>query len=175
MEKNTTSFKKFRENFSKSFFDFFITLTKNKNPLETIAGFAILFIAFYFLIWGILTAKTNNISGYNIFTNFTSIGGLTRGADVSVNGVKIGSVIETNLNPEDYTVDVMMSIDSRYKFPKNTIAKISTYGIIGNKYINLEIGNSSEFVKPNGKIKSTPFKPIEEIIGDVIFKETGKN
>nr|MCR5506380.1 hypothetical protein [bacterium] len=84
MDKKVTNFKKFYESFSKSFFDFFITLTKNKNPLETISGFAILFIAFYFLIWGILTAKTNNISGYNMFTNFSSIGGLTRGSDVSV-------------------------------------------------------------------------------------------
>ena len=87
MEKHSSDFKKFYNNFSKSILDFFITLTKNKNPLETIAGFAILFIALYFLIWGILTAKTNNISGYNIFTNFTSIGGLTRGSDVSINGL----------------------------------------------------------------------------------------
>ncbi|MBP3615604.1 MAG: MCE family protein [Alphaproteobacteria bacterium] len=174
MEKKVTNFKKFHENFSKAFFDFFITLTKNKNPLETISGFAILFIAFYFLIWGILTAKTNNISGYNLFTNFASIGGLTRGSDVSVNGVKVGSVIETKLNPDDFSVDVMMSIDSRYKFPENTIAKISTYGIIGDKYIKLEIGNDKELLKPNGKIKSVPFKPIEEIIGDLIFKENPK-
>ena len=170
MEKHSYDLKKFYNNFSKSILDFFITLTKNKNPLETIAGFAILFIALYFLIWGILTAKTNNISGYNIFTNFTSIGGLTRGSDVSVNGVKVGSVIETKLNPDDFSVDVMMSIDSNYKFPEDTIAKISTYGIIGNKYIKLEIGSSKDLIKPNGKIKSTPFKPIEEIIGDLIFK-----
>ena len=174
MQKKHSSLKKTYSNFSKSFLAFFITLTKNKNPLETIAGFAILFIALYFLIWGLLTAKTNNISGYNLFTNFASIGGLTRGSDVSVNGVMVGSVIETNLNPNDFTVDVMMSIDSNYKFPEDTIAKISTYGIIGNKYIKLEIGNSTELLKPNGKLKSVPFKPIEEIIGDLIFKEDGK-
>ncbi|MCR5506661.1 MAG: MlaD family protein, partial [bacterium] len=102
-------------------------------------------------------------------TDFIFPFGLTRGSDVSVNGVKVGSVIETKLNPDDFSVDVMMSIDSRYKFPENTIAKISTYGIIGDKYIKLEIGNSEELVKPNGKITSVPFKPIEEIIGDLIF------
>ena len=175
MEKKNFNIKKFNKNFSKSFFYFFITLTKNKNPLETIAGFAILFIALYFLIWGVLTAKTNNISGYNLFTNFSSIGGLTRGSDVSVNGVKVGSVIETNLNPNDFTVDVMMSIDSSYKFPVDTKAKISTYGLIGNKYIKLEIGSSSELLKPNEKLKSEAFKPIEEIIGDLIFKENSNN
>ena len=158
-------------NFVKSFLNFFKTLTKNKNPLETIAGLAILFIATYFLIWGILVAKTNNITGYNLHTTFSSIGGLTRGSDVSVNGVKVGSVLETKLNPSDFSVDVIMSIDSNYKFPIDTTAKIATYGIIGNKYIKLEIGNSKEMVSDNGTLKSKPFKSIEEIIGEIIFKE----
>lgn len=159
---------------SNGFVNFFMTLTKNKNPFETIVGFAILFIALYFLIWGIMTAKTNTISGYTLTTNFTSIGGLSRGADVSVNGVKVGSVSETKLNPIDYTVDVIMQIDSRYKFPKNTIASISTYGIIGDKYIKLEIGSSKELVEANGKLKSKTFKSLEEIISDVIFKANAK-
>lgn len=170
MIKKNESFKSLKNKIARSFVNFFMTLSKNKNPFETIIGFAILFIAFYFLIWGILSAKTNNISGYNLYTNFSSIGGLTRGADVSVNGVKVGSVIETKLNPIDYTVDVMMSIDSKYKFPKNTIAQISTYGIIGAKYIKLEIGSSTELLEPNEKLQSKPFKSLEEIIGDVIFK-----
>lgn len=175
MEKKKNSLNKSLKNFFKPIFNFFTTLTKNKNPLETIAGFAILFIAIYFLCWGILIARTNNISGYTLRTSFASIGGLARGADVSVNGVKVGSVTETKLNPTDYSVDVTMSIDSNYKFPVDTVAKITTYGIIGNKYIKLEIGNSSEVVEADGKLKSEPFKSIEEIISDLIFKEKEKN
>ncbi len=159
---------------SNAFVDFFMTLTKNKNPFETIVGFAILFIAIYFLIWGIMTAKTNTISGYKLTTNFSSIGGLSKGADVSVNGVKVGSVLETELNPMDYSVDVIMLIDSRYKFPKNTIASISTYGIIGDKYIKLEIGSSKDLVEANGKLQSKSFKSLEEIISDIIFKSNTK-
>lgn len=170
VKKNENGLSKFQKKITKGFINFFMTLSKNKNPFETIVGFAILFIAIYFLIWGILSAKTNNISGYNLYTNFSSIGGLSRGADVSVNGVKVGSVIETKLNPIDYTVDVMMSIDSKYKFPKNTTAQISTYGIIGAKYIKLEIGSSKELIEPNGKLQSKPFKTLEEIISDIIFK-----
>lgn len=170
VKKNGNGLSKFQNKITKGFINFFMTLSKNKNPFETIVGFAILFIAIYFLIWGILSAKTNNISGYNLYTNFSSIGGLSRGADVSVNGVKVGSVIETKLNPIDYTVDVMMSIDSKYKFPKNTTAQISTYGIIGAKYIKLEIGSSKELIEPNGKLQSKPFKTLEEIISDIIFK-----
>ena len=175
MEKKNYSLKSKITSFSKSLFNFFITLTKNKNPLETISGFAILFIAIYFLVWGILVAKTNNISGYNLHTTFSSIGGLTRGSDVSVNGVKVGSVTETKLNPSDFSVDVTMSINSAYKFPVDTVAKISTYGIIGNKYIKLETGSSKEMLYEDGKLKSEPFKSIEELIGELIFKDNNKN
>ena len=174
MEKRKHSIKTSLKSFLKPLSDFLITLTKNKNPLETIAGFAILFVAIYFLCWGILIARTNNVSGYNLYTTFSSIGGLTRGSDVSVNGVKVGFVTETKLNPTDYTVDVTMSIDSNYKFPVDTVAKITTYGLIGNKYIKLEIGNSSEVVGADGKLKSEPFKSLEEIISDLIFKEKNK-
>ena len=91
VKKNENGLSKFQNKITKGFINFFMTLSKNKNPFETIVGFAILFIAIYFLIWGILSAKTNNISGYNLYTNFSSIGGLSRGADVSVDGVKVGS------------------------------------------------------------------------------------
>ncbi|MDR2099056.1 MAG: MlaD family protein [Rickettsiales bacterium] len=150
---------------------FFAFFSKDKNPLETIVGFAILFIALYFLIWGVLVARTNTISGYTLITNFASTGGLSRGADVSVNGVKVGSVVETRLNPDDYTVDIVMSIEEKYRFPRDTVAKITTYGIIGDKYVKLEIGSASELAGKGEKLKSMPFKSLEEIIGEMIFKE----
>lgn len=149
----------------------FSALAKDKNPLETIAGFAILFIAAYFLVWGILTARTSNISGYSLTTNFASTGGLSRGADVALNGVKVGSVAELRLNPADYTVDVVMSIDSKYRFPVDTTAKITTYGIIGDKYVKLEVGGSKDLATSRDRLKSVPFKSLEEMISDIIFKE----
>jgi phospholipid/cholesterol/gamma-HCH transport system substrate-binding protein len=149
----------------------FSAIAKDKNPLETIAGFAILFIAAYFLVWGILTARTSTVSGYALTTNFASTGGLSRGSDVTVNGVKVGSVSELRLDPSDYTVDVVMSIDSKYRFPRDTTAKITTYGIIGDKYVKLEVGTAKDFATSKDRLKSVPFKSLEEMIGDIIFKE----
>ncbi|MDR1477165.1 MAG: MlaD family protein [Rickettsiales bacterium] len=149
----------------------FSIFAKDKNPLETIAGFAILFIAAYFLVWGMLSARTSTVAGYALTANFASTGGLSRGSDVAVNGVKVGSVSELRLDPNDYTVDVVMSIDSKYRFPADTSAKITSYGIIGDKYLKLDIGSSKEFVAPRGRIKSVPFKSLEEMVGDIIFKE----
>lgn len=153
---------------------FLKTVTKNKNPIETIIGFLILFVVLYFLVWSIMIAKTTSFSGYIIKTNFSNSGGIVRGADVSVNGVKIGTVHEIKLNPVDYTVDVLLLVNSKYKLPIDTKASISTYGIIGKKYIKLIIGSSSSYVIEDGSIKSNIFKSVEEIIGDLIFKDTDK-
>ena len=142
-----------------------------KNPLETIAGAAILAIALYFFSWGVLTARTSNTSGYTLIANFANTGGIGRGADVSVSGVRIGQVSGTLLNQDDYTVDIIMTIENSFKLPKDTTATISTAGLIGDKYIALEIGGSKEMAGHGARLRSQPFKPIEEIIGDFIFKE----
>jgi len=146
-------------------------IVATKNPLETIAGAAILLVSFYFFSWGLLTARTSRTSGYNLVANFSNTGGINKGADVSVSGVRIGQVSETMLNQEDYTVDMVMTIDRSFKLPKDTVATISTIGLIGDKHITLEIGSSKEMAGPGDRLKSAPFKPIEEIIGDFIFKE----
>jgi phospholipid/cholesterol/gamma-HCH transport system substrate-binding protein len=153
----------------RSFWASIAFLGRNKNPFETIVGFAVLFIAFYFLAWGIFTARTN-VSGYTLVTNFPSVGGLARGADVAVNGVKIGAVSEMRLDPNDYSVDVIMSIDSRYLIPKDSVARITTSGLIGDKYVAISTGSSPEHATMLDKLKSAQYKSLEETIGDMIYK-----
>jgi len=118
-----------------------------------------------------MTARTSTTSGYTIIANFANTGGIGKGADVLVSGVRIGYVSGTKLNQGDYTVDIVMTIENTFKLPKDTIATISSAGLIGDKYIALEIGGSKEMAVPGGRLRSQPFKPIEEIIGDFIFKE----
>jgi phospholipid/cholesterol/gamma-HCH transport system substrate-binding protein len=146
----------------------------NKNPLETIAGALILIVSFYFFSWGVMTARTSRTFGYTLVANFANTGGVGRGADVSVSGVRIGQVAETSLRQADYTVDIVMTIDRAFELPRDTVATISTAGLIGDKYIALEIGSSREMAAHGDRLRSLPFRPIEEIIGDFIFKEGGK-
>ena len=146
-------------------------VVRDKNPLETILGAAILLLAMWFFLWGIFTARTNTFLGYELVANFATSGGVIKGAEVAVAGVKIGRVDEIRLNQEDYSVDVVMYIERKYKLPKDSVAKISSNGLIGDKLISIEVGNAKEFAADGNRLRSTPYKPIEEIIGDFIFKE----
>jgi phospholipid/cholesterol/gamma-HCH transport system substrate-binding protein len=102
--------------------------------------------------------------------NFASTGGVPRGADVAVNGVKVGTVEEFKLDQFDYSVDISMTIDSRYRFPEDSIAKIAQSSLIGDKRILILPGSSNYFAKDGDRLKTEPYKSLEEIIGDVIFK-----
>ena len=141
-----------------------------KNLLETIVGIGILFGALYFLVWSLATARTSRVSGYTLRSQFSSSGGLSRGADVSVNGVRVGSVDELRLDPKNYMVEVVMTIDSRYRFASDSIARITTSGLIGEQRIVIVPGTSGDMIRGGGTIGSEPFKSLEEIISDVIFK-----
>ena len=85
----------------------------------------------------VLAFKVGNLSTYNVSqsyslqANFSNIGGLKAQASIKSAGVLVGRVTEISLDPKQYEAKVMMSIDSRYQFPKDTIGKILTSGLLG--------------------------------------------
>jgi len=89
------------------------------------------------------------------FVRFTQVGGLAPGAGVTLDGVNVGSVAKVVLpkNPRQREIDVWLAIDSRYgerlRAPQTptpdkeqvTKAKITTLGLLGDKYIELNSGS----------------------------------
>ena len=108
------------------------------------------------------------VSGYTVYADFPTAGGLKEGASVEIAGVKIGRVEGISLI--DYQARVAMRIDSGVELQEDTIASIKTKGLIGEKYMRLSPGASDEIISPGGKIRETE-SPIdlEDLIGNVIF------
>ena len=95
-----------------------------KNPVETILGFGVLIFALVFLFFASSRVDTKQVDGYTVSANFLKIGGLEVGSDVRISGIKVGTVLATHLNKENYTADVYLNIDSSIKLPIDTIASI---------------------------------------------------
>ncbi len=108
------------------------------------------------------------LSGYTVYADFPTVGGLKEGASVEIAGVKIGRVEGISLI--EYRARVAMRIDSGVELQEDTIASIKTKGLIGEKYMRLSPGASDEIISPGGKIRETE-SPIdlEDLIGNVIF------
>ncbi len=116
------------------------------------------------------------VKGYNLTARFLKVGGLNTGADVMINGIKIGTVIGQKLDNDTYDAEIKLSIASDVKLPNDSIAMISSSGLMGNKFIKIEPGKSTELLKDGDEItKTKDFKTIEDMVGEVIFMVTGND
>ncbi len=131
----------------------------------------------------VLAFKVGNLSTYNVSdayqlqANFSNIGGLKSQASIKSAGVLVGRVTGITLDNKQYEAKVVMSIDSRYQFPKDTIAKILTSGLLGEQYIGLDPGGDTEMLKGGEVIKQTQSAVIlEDMIGKFVYSkaESGK-
>ena len=145
----------------------------HKKPIETIMGLVVLLVALLFLIFAYRVSDLQVVKGYNLAATFMKVGGLTIGSDVRINGIKVGTVTAQNLNADDYTVKVDFSISSDVKLPKDSVVAIVSDGLMGDKFVKITPGKSTEFLK-DGDIftKTKDFKTLEDMVGEIIFMVT---
>lgn len=145
----------------------------NKKPVETIMGIVVIFVAAFFLYFAYQVSDLQVVKGYDINVRFLKVGGLNVGSDVRINGIKVGTVIAQNLDPEDYVADVKLSISSNIQLPKDSVVSIVSDGLVGNKFIKIEPGKSKEFLQNGDTVANTKdFKTLEDMVGEIIFMVT---
>ena len=145
-----------------------------KRPVETIMGILVLAVAALFCYFAYSVSDLQVVKGYNITAKFLKVGGLNVDSDVRINGIKIGTVVSQELNDEDYTANVQMSLSPDIKLPNDSTASIVADGLIGNKFIKIDPGHSKEILKDGDILQNTKdFKTIEDLVGEVIFMVTG--
>lgn len=103
----------------------------NRSVIETILGAVVLFVSGFFLVFSYNTANIKKVSGYEVTADFSGIGGLATGDDVQISGVKIGTVVDVELDPVTYLARVRMSIDPDIELPVDTAALISSESLLG--------------------------------------------
>ena len=146
----------------------------SKRPFETIMGIVVLIIAGLFLAFAYRVSDLQVVKGYELTAKFLKVGGLGVGADVMINGIKIGTVVGLKLDNENYDAEIKLSIAPDVKLPEDSVATIATNGLMGNKFIKVEPGKSKEILKNGDKITNTKdFKTLEDMVGEVIFMVTG--
>lgn len=125
-----------------------------------------------------LALKVGNLGTYNmsdsyqVHAYFSNIGGLKPKASIKSAGVLVGRVTDISLDMERYEAKVVMSLDKRYKFSKDTSAKILTSGLLGEQYIGLEEGGDEATLKDGEELKMTQSAVVlEDLIGKFLFSK----
>jgi phospholipid/cholesterol/gamma-HCH transport system substrate-binding protein len=144
------------------------------NMIETVMGAVVIAVAALFLFFAYTTSRVGGVSGYPLTAQFSSVDGLGIGGDVRLAGVKIGTVTEETLDPKTFLATIHMTIEQQYKLPEDTVAKIVSPGLLGNKYLDLVPGGAEQIIPPGGRIKYTQASvSLEDLIGQMIYSPAG--
>ena len=135
-------------------------------------------IAGLFVIFGILAVATLAFrvgqdpfaeqGGLVLFAPFDEAAGLKKLAPVDIAGVKVGRVRSISLD-EDYRARVRMELDGSLELPIDTSASIVTAGVLGDRYISLQLGGEDLILTSGEEISFTESAVIlERLIGKVL-------
>ena len=121
--------------------------------LETLVGVVVLVVAAAFLVFaqGRLDSDPS-AGGYELQARFSEIGALTRGAEVRVSGVPVGSVTAIDLDTETYFAQVRLRLRRDVLIPADSTAKITASGLLGGAYVEIEAGGDDDMIAEGGEI-----------------------
>ena len=126
-----------------------------RSVVETLIGAAVLLVAALFLIYAFRNVDAGTPQGYELFARFDRIDGLKKGSDVTISGIKVGTVVDWTLDPKSFQAIVRLSIDSRYKLPRDTSAKLVSESLLGGLTLSLEPGGDEKELAAGGQIIKT--------------------
>jgi phospholipid/cholesterol/gamma-HCH transport system substrate-binding protein len=147
-----------------------------RNAIEPLLGALVLVAAIAFLVFAYNKAGQRSFTGYPVTARFSSIDGLQSGADVKIGGVRVGQVTGVTIDPNTYLAIVKLAITPDIKLPVDSVASITTEGLLGGKYVGLTPGSSDEMMKPNALITHTEASvSLENLIGQFMYSGGGSS
>jgi phospholipid/cholesterol/gamma-HCH transport system substrate-binding protein len=107
---------------------------------------------------------------YVLLTTFSDISGLRVGAQVQLAGLNVGAVDRISFAKEvgDKRVEVRLAIDQDFqdRIRTDSLAMISTQGLLGDKYVSISIGTPpNDILKDGGVLKTDEKQGFEAVIG----------
>lgn len=128
-----------------------------------------------------LAMKAGNMSSlsfnqtYPVITKFDNIGGLKPRAPVKSAGVVVGRVGGISFDDQTFQAVVTLDLETNFKFPKDTSAKILTSGLLGEQYIGLEAGGDTNNLAAGDRIKMTQSAVVlENLIGQFLYSKAAE-
>ena len=142
---------------------------------ETAVG---LFVIVGLLCVGYITVKLGNVSllgddSYALYAEFESVSGLKVNNPVEILGMEVGRVGGFQMDQERGVAVVELRIRKGLEIFDDAIASVKTAGLIGDKFVSIDVGGSGDVLEPGETIidTQTPID-LEEIIGKYAFGDT---
>lgn len=144
------------------------------NFLEAIIGFIVLIVSALFIYFAYVSSGEKIKDGYILYAKFEDVTGLSSGADVKLNGIKVGIVKSLTLD-HDYAAKAVLLIQNKYKIPEDSALSISTDGIMGNKFVAISVGFSNNHYTAGSEVEETKSSLNLEKLVDKFVANIGQN
>jgi phospholipid/cholesterol/gamma-HCH transport system substrate-binding protein len=107
-------------------------------------------------------------SGYDLNVRLPKTDGLSKGSEVRISGVKVGTVTDLTLDPKSYLATVRMNIRDGVAVPTDSALEVTSGGLLGNLYVSIFPGKAATLLPPGGMIvKGCGAEDVLSMIGRV--------
>ncbi len=129
----------------------------SENTTEVLTGAGVLAVAVGFLIY---VAQVGGVglapSGMATYTaSFRSAEGIGVGTDVRIAGVKVGSILDMNLDPATFRASTTLSVKSDVALPEDSAVVIASEGLLGGSFVEVLPGGAVFNLEPGSEIEDT--------------------
>ncbi len=116
-----------------------------ENVTEVLTGAGVLAVAVAFAAYAGLGAGVTGPKGaYDLTASFRS-----------VDGVSVGTVTRLDLNPKTYFADATFTVRDGIAVPDDSTILISSEGLLGGNFVEIQPGGSPEMLAAGGEIIDT--------------------
>ncbi len=123
-------------------------------------------LALLWLMYATLSdPKVRSDDGYRITAVFDDLRELKVSDEVRMSGVRVGSVIETDLI--DGKAVAVLAVRKKFPVPANSVATILTTGIIGTNYVSITYGDASEMLAQDSDIATYETPGFAQVISEM--------
>ncbi len=111
-------------------------------------------------------------STYVVTAKFDNVGGLKPKAAVRSAGVVVGRVEKIVFDDKSFQARVVLAMEKRYTFPKDSSLKILTSGLLGEQYLGIEAGADDKVLASGDSISSTQSAVVlESLISQFLYSK----
>ena len=141
-----------------------------RNTLEIVMGAIVLLAAVGFVSLAYEAADVKGADGYEISAEFGSTGGLSKGDDVRISGIKVGRIVRQDLDPITYAARITISLDPSISIPADSSARITAASLLGGNFLELMPGGDEAMIEAGDVIYDTR-DPVSltDLLGKAVF------
>lgn len=145
-----------------------------KQLYEMLIGGGMLVFAALFLVFAYSREATKQAGEYELVARFSDVGSLVEGDPVRISGIRVGTLVKKEVDPETFDVVLVFTVADYIKLPVDSKAHITGESLAGGKYVKLVPGSSETMLVAREEIKDTRDAiNVEALVGELIKLAVG--